>query len=163
MRLTVAKCVIALQTATISLPPTTSRPTIGVVPGQDSPQIPSPLSPQARIAHIQPLSTGKYVVGMGNMILQDEIRSVLTKQTKNSASPSVSTKTISKEESVLGGLKIFSKYFHESFAVDKELVGLAEIFTKELNSFTPKLINLLGYAKMPLFFFFAHIISEIIL
>lgn len=146
MRLTVAKCVMALQTATLSLPPATSRISVGMTSSQDSPQIlqPSPMSPQ-KFANIQPLSTGKYVVGMGNITLQDEIRSVLTKQPKNSASPSVTTKTMSKEESVLGGLKIFSKYFHESFAVDKELVGLAEIFTKELNSFTPKLINLLGY------------------
>eukprot|EP00026_Physarum_polycephalum_P000121 Phypoly_transcript_00121.p1 GENE.Phypoly_transcript_00121~~Phypoly_transcript_00121.p1 ORF type:complete len:2101 (+),score=228.03 Phypoly_transcript_00121:347-6649(+) len=143
MRLTVAKCVVALQSATLSMPPATSRAPLN----QDSPMIQQSILP--RTAHVQPMSTGKYVVGMGNMVLQDEIRSVLTKLTKSSASPNVTTKTISKEESVLGGLKIFSKFFHESFAVDKELVGLAEIFTKELNSFTPKLINLLGnYSAM---------------
>lgn len=101
MRLTVAKCVVALQNATLSIPPATSR----VTTGQD---MPSPqVSALARVAHaVQPMSTGKYVVGMGNMVLQDEIRSVLTKLTKSSASPNVTTKTISKEESVLGGLKI---------------------------------------------------------
>jgi hypothetical protein len=94
----VAKCVVALQNATLSMLPTTSR----VVHSQDSPQVPQ----SSRVAHVQPMSTGKYVVGMGNMVLQDEIRSVLTKLTKSGASPNTTTKTISKEESVLGGLKI---------------------------------------------------------
>ena len=93
-----AKCVVALQNATLSMPPTTSR---AAVPSQDSLQMPQVVSPMARV-----MSTGKYVVGMGNMVLQDEIRSVLTKLTKNSASPNLTAKTISKEESVLGGLKI---------------------------------------------------------
>lgn len=74
--------------------------------------------------------------------IKDQMRTVLLR--KPVAAPAAAAKHISKEESVLGGLKIFSKYFHESFAVDKELVGLAEIFTKELDTFTPKLINLLG-------------------
>lgn len=121
-----ARAVVTLQTATISVPPATVRNSgqgqsasqNSVTTDSQSQSSPSqsrlpqhPHSLQAQVAGGLAGSSKYYVAGMGNMVLQDEIRSVLTKQTKSSSGPTVASKSISKEESVLGGLKVSIPFF----------------------------------------------------